>query len=182
MPSSRPSIVAISIALTRAQTDLGGTPGTYKGEKKNGKRHGKGTYTYPDGCEYYGDWVDKAQKALLLEQLRGLRGRKLVWWLDSPLPGVALALARRMPLDVVVMDVRMPRVGGLAAAERIRTDAQVREQGGPPGIVLMTALDLEDFVGPSAEVGADALLYKDVEPEALLAAVLAAATTGRARA
>ncbi|MER3386181.1 MAG: response regulator transcription factor [Microcella pacifica] len=101
---------------------------------------------------------------------------------EAPDGARALALARRMPLDVVVMDVRMPRVGGLAAAERIRTDAQVREQGGPPGIVLMTALDLEDFVGPSAEVGADALLYKDVEPEALLAAVLAAATTGRARA
>ena len=101
---------------------------------------------------------------------------------EAPDGARALALARRMPLDVVVMDVRMPRVGGLAAAERIRTDAQVREQGGPPGIVLMTALDLEDFVGPSAEVGADALLYKDVEPEALLAAVLAAATTGRAHA
>ena len=101
---------------------------------------------------------------------------------EAPDGARALALARRMPLDVVVMDVRMPRVGGLAAAERIRTDAQVREQGGPPGIVLMTALDLEDFVGPSAEVGADALLYKDVEPEALLAAVLAAASTGRARA
>ena len=101
---------------------------------------------------------------------------------EAPDGARALALARRMPLDVVVMDVRMPRVGGLTAAERIRTDAQVREQGGPPGIVLMTALDLEDFVGPSAEVGADALLYKDVEPEALLAAVLAAATTGRARA
>ena len=101
---------------------------------------------------------------------------------EAPDGARALALARRMPLDVVVMDVRMPRVGGLTAAERIRADAQVREQGGPPGIVLMTALDLEDFVGPSAEVGADALLYKDVEPEALLAAVLAAATTGRARA
>ena len=101
---------------------------------------------------------------------------------EAPDGARALALARRMPLDVVVMDVRMPRVGGLTAAERIRTDEQVREQGGPPGIVLMTALDLEDFVGPSAEVGADALLYKDVEPEALLAAVLAAATTGRARA
>jgi len=101
---------------------------------------------------------------------------------EAPDGARALALARRMPLDVVVMDVRMPRVGGLTAAERIRADLQVREQGGPPGIVLMTALDLEDFVGPSAEVGADALLYKDVEPEALLAAVLAAATTGRAHA
>lgn len=94
----------------------------------------------------------------------------------------ALALARRMPLDVVVMDVRMPRVGGLTAAQRIRSDAQVRQQGAPPGIVLVTALDLEDFVGPSAEAGAEALLYKDAEPETLLTAVRAAATARRARA
>jgi DNA-binding NarL/FixJ family response regulator len=87
----------------------------------------------------------------------------------------ALALARRRPLDVIVMDVRMPRVGGLTATERIRADEQVREQGGPPGIVLMTALDVEDFVVASAEAGADALLYKDVEPEHLLASVRAAA-------
>ncbi|WP_179873677.1 response regulator [Microcella indica] len=101
---------------------------------------------------------------------------------EAPDGARALALARRMPLDVVVMDVRMPRVGGLTAAERIRADAQVREQGDPPGIVLMTALDLEDFVGPSADAGADALLYKDVEPDTLLTAVRAAATARRARA
>ncbi|QOD94643.1 response regulator transcription factor [Chryseoglobus sp. 28M-23] len=101
---------------------------------------------------------------------------------EAPDGARALALARRMPLDVVVMDVRMPRVGGLTAAERIRADAQVREQGGPPGIVLMTALDLEDFVGPSADAGADTLLYKDVEPDTLLTAVRAAATARRARA
>ena len=101
---------------------------------------------------------------------------------EAPDGARALALARRMPLDVVVMDVRMPRVGGLTAAERIRTDEQVREQGGPPGIVLMTALDLEDFVGPSADAGADTLLYKDVEPDTLLTAVRAAATARRARA
>jgi DNA-binding NarL/FixJ family response regulator len=101
---------------------------------------------------------------------------------EAPDGARALALARRVPLDVVVMDVRMPRVGGLTAAERIRGDAQVRRQGGPPGVVLMTALDLEDFVGPSAEVGADALLYKDVEPELLIAAVRAAAESRGARA
>ena len=101
---------------------------------------------------------------------------------EAPDGARALALARRMPLDVIVMDVRMPRVGGLTAAERIRADAQVHEQGGPPGVVLVTALDLEDFVGPSAEVGADALLYKDVEPVTLLSAVRAAATARRARA
>ena len=94
---------------------------------------------------------------------------------EAPDGARALAIARRVPLDVIVMDVRMPRVGGLTATERIRGDATVREQGGPPGVVLMTSLDLEDFVGASAEAGADALLYKDVEPELLLASVRAAA-------
>lgn len=96
---------------------------------------------------------------------------------EAPDGARAIALAQRMPLDVIVMDVRMPWVGGLTATDRIRSDAKVREQGGPPGIVLMTALDLEDLVGPAAEAGADVLLYKDVEPEHLLAAVRAAAAT-----
>ena len=94
---------------------------------------------------------------------------------EAPDGARALALARRIPVDVIVMDVRMPRVGGLSATRRIRSDARVREQGGPPGIVLMTSLDLEDLVSAAAEAGADVLLYKDVEPEALLAAVRASA-------
>ncbi len=79
----------------------------------------------------------------------------------------ALALARRELLDVVLMDIQMPRVNGLVAAERIRTDARVRERGPAPRIVLMTGIDLDDYVPGAAIAGAYAVLYKDVDPEGL---------------
>ncbi|MEP6842299.1 MAG: response regulator transcription factor [Pseudolysinimonas sp.] len=79
----------------------------------------------------------------------------------------ALALARREQLDVLLMDIQMPRVNGLVAAERIRGDARVRELGKVPRIVLVTALDLDDYVPAAAVAGAYAVIYKDIEPEAL---------------
>jgi len=87
----------------------------------------------------------------------------------------ALALVRRTPADVVLMDVRMPRVNGFTATERILKDAQVSDLGRPPRVVLVTALDLDDHIPTAARVGAYAVLYKDVPPEALLEAVRGAA-------
>lgn len=79
----------------------------------------------------------------------------------------ALALARREQLDVVLMDIQMPRVNGLVAAERITADERVRAFGPPPRVVLVTAVDLDAHVPGAAMVGAYAVLYKDVDPEAL---------------
>ena len=87
----------------------------------------------------------------------------------------ALALVRRIPADVVLMDVRMPRVNGFTATERILADEQVRGLGRPPRVVLVTALDLDDHIPTAAKVGAYAVLYKDVPAEALLEAIRAAA-------
>jgi len=87
----------------------------------------------------------------------------------------ALALARRTPADVVLMDVRMPRVNGFTATERILADAQVKSLGRVPRVVLVTALDLDDHIPTAAKVGAYAVLYKDVPSAALLDAVRGAA-------
>ena len=87
----------------------------------------------------------------------------------------ALALARRTPADVVLMDVRMPRVNGFTATERIRSDAQVQSLGPVPRVVLVTALDLDDHIPTAAKVGAYAVLYKDAPSAALLDAVRGAA-------
>lgn len=87
----------------------------------------------------------------------------------------ALALARREPLDVIVMDIQMPRVNGLVAAERIATDKRVRELGPPPRIVLVTAVDLDAYVPGAAMAGAYAVLYKDVDPEGLFETIREAA-------
>jgi DNA-binding NarL/FixJ family response regulator len=87
----------------------------------------------------------------------------------------ALALVRRVPTDVVVMDVRMPRVNGFTATARILGDAQVKALGRPPRVVLVTALDLDDHIPTAAKAGAYAVLYKDVPPAALLEAIRGAA-------
>ena len=87
----------------------------------------------------------------------------------------ALALARREPTDVVLMDIQMPRVNGLVAAGRIIADARVREMGRPPRIVLVTAVDLDAHVPGAAMAGAYAVLYKDIDPEGLFEAIREAA-------
>ena len=89
----------------------------------------------------------------------------------------ALALLRRHEIDVAVVDARMPRLGGLQVLERIRTDANVRlvQSACGPGVVLTTATDLDRYAAAGSAAGARAVLWKDAEPDALLAAIRSAA-------
>ena len=89
----------------------------------------------------------------------------------------ALAHVRRTPTDVVLMDIRMPRVNGLMATSRIVSDEQVRALGAVPRVILVTALELDEHVPAAAEVGAYAMLYKDVSPDVLLDAIRGAAAS-----
>jgi DNA-binding NarL/FixJ family response regulator len=93
----------------------------------------------------------------------------------------ALAVLRRLPVDVAVVDVRMPRLGGLQVVEQISADARIRLTQRAPvtRVVLVTATDLDRYAGPGREAGADAALYKDADPEALIAAIRAAAAVRR---
>ena len=87
----------------------------------------------------------------------------------------ALGIARRESIDVILMDVQMPRVNGLVATDRILNDPQVRAHGASPHIVLLTAVDLEDYLPSAAIAGAYAILYKDVDPETLFLVIRDAA-------
>jgi DNA-binding NarL/FixJ family response regulator len=89
----------------------------------------------------------------------------------------ALAVLRRVAVDVAVVDVRMPRLGGLQVTEQIATDARIRLMQRSPvtRVVLVTATDLDRYAGPGREAGADAVLYKDADPGALIAAIRDAA-------
>jgi DNA-binding NarL/FixJ family response regulator len=87
----------------------------------------------------------------------------------------ALGLVRRTPVDVVLMDIQMPRVNGLRATERILGDEQVRALG-TPRILLLATVDLEQHVPAAAMAGAYAVLWKDAEPEALLETIREAAS------
>ena len=87
----------------------------------------------------------------------------------------ALRQARKQPVDVVLMDIQMPRVDGFAATARILGDPKVLEHGRAPRVILVTGIDLDEQLAAAAEAGAFAVLYKDAEPEALFDAIRAAA-------
>ena len=79
----------------------------------------------------------------------------------------AVEMAATTTPDVILMDVRMPRMDGLEATRRIvRTD----EPGGPQVLVL-TTFDLDEYVYDALRAGASGFVLKDDPPEQLLSAI-----------
>ncbi|MFJ6043484.1 MULTISPECIES: response regulator [Brachybacterium] len=68
--------------------------------------------------------------------------------------------------DVVLMDIRMPQVGGLEA-----TRAVLAMPGTPPKIIMLTTFDAEEYVFSALRAGASGFLLKDSTPEELVQAV-----------
>ncbi|MBM6402970.1 response regulator transcription factor [Phycicoccus sp. CSK15P-2] len=81
----------------------------------------------------------------------------------------ALALARRLRPDVVLMDVRMPVLDGLQATREMLADDQPSSHR--PKVVVLTTFDLDDYVYAALQAGASAFLLKDSEPEEVLRAI-----------
>ena len=79
----------------------------------------------------------------------------------------AIELARDGRPDVFLMDVRMPRVDGLEATRRIAADPDLASAR----VIILTTFELDEYVFESLRAGASGFLTKDVEPEALRAAV-----------
>jgi DNA-binding NarL/FixJ family response regulator len=79
----------------------------------------------------------------------------------------ALAMARALGPDVIVLDVRMPRLGGLEAARQLRPDdPDVR-------LVILSAYDDPTLVQEARAVGAAAFLVKGCSLDELIAAIAA---------
>jgi response regulator NasT len=76
----------------------------------------------------------------------------------------AVALATELRPDLVVMDVRMPQLDGIAAARRI-TEAQIAP------VVLLTAFSQKELVEQAADAGALAYVVKPFTPNDLLPAI-----------
>ncbi|MBZ5732948.1 response regulator transcription factor [Nocardioides sp. TRM66260-LWL] len=81
----------------------------------------------------------------------------------------ALEAAERLTPDVVLMDIRMPRLDGLEATRRLQ------ERGEAPHVIVLTTFDADDQVVGALGAGADGFLLKDTPPARLVEAVLAVA-------
>lgn len=84
----------------------------------------------------------------------------------------AVELARRHRLDVILMDIRMPRLDGIEATRLIRALPE------PPEVLILTTFDTDENAFDALEAGAAGFLVKDTPPARLLDAVRAATSCG----
>jgi DNA-binding NarL/FixJ family response regulator len=82
----------------------------------------------------------------------------------------AIDAVDRLRPDVVLMDLRMPRLDGLAATAAIRARAH------PPSVVVLTTFDTDDDLFQALDAGAIGFLLKDTPPVDLLRAIRVAAS------
>ncbi|MEU5162771.1 response regulator transcription factor [Streptomyces sp. NPDC020875] len=79
----------------------------------------------------------------------------------------AVRLVAEVRPDVVLMDIRMPRLDGLAATRRITADPRLADVR----VVILTTFELDEYVFEAIRSGASGFLVKDTEPDELLRAV-----------
>jgi DNA-binding NarL/FixJ family response regulator len=82
--------------------------------------------------------------------------------------GQALAQARRLDPDVILMDVRMPEMNGIEATTRLV------QSGSRARILMLTTFNLDEYVYHALKAGASGFLLKDTNREQLTSAVRAA--------
>ena len=79
--------------------------------------------------------------------------------------GIAVDEAIRLRPDVVLMDIRMPKLDGIEATRRLMAHA------GAPHVLVLTTFDLDEYVYEALTAGASGFLLKDAPPAKLADAV-----------
>ncbi|MEV0257965.1 response regulator transcription factor [Streptomyces sp. NPDC050732] len=77
----------------------------------------------------------------------------------------ALEVLRATKVDVVLMDVRMPKLDG------VETTRRVCQAANPPKVLILTTFDLDEYAFSGLKAGASGFMLKDVPPGELLAAI-----------
>ena len=85
----------------------------------------------------------------------------------------AIEIARTHRPDVILMDIRMPEMDGLAATEAIVDSADW-----PVKVLILTTFDPDEYVYKALRAGASGFVLKDISPEDLVAAVRTVADGG----
>jgi DNA-binding NarL/FixJ family response regulator len=77
----------------------------------------------------------------------------------------ALELYTADPVDLVLMDLRMPVLDGIAAT------SEFKKLLDPPAVIVLTTFDADDYVVRALAVGADGFLLKDTPPRDIVTAI-----------
>jgi len=85
----------------------------------------------------------------------------------------ALHVARTLAPDVILMDIRMPRLDGLEATRRLLVG-----DGDRPRVIVLTTFDLDEYVYAALRAGASGFLLKDAPEEQLITAIRVVADGG----
>jgi DNA-binding NarL/FixJ family response regulator len=95
------------------------------------------------------------------------RDREIVVAGEAATGDEAVRTARALRPDVVLMDIRMPGLDGIAATRRIMADPHLRDCR----VIILTTFETDEYVFAALEAGASGFLTKEIDPEGLRHAV-----------
>jgi DNA-binding NarL/FixJ family response regulator len=95
------------------------------------------------------------------------RDRDIVITGEAATGDEAVRTARALHPDVVLMDIRMPGLDGIAATERITSDPGLRDCR----VIIVTTFETDEYVFAALAAGASGFLTKEIDPEGLRRAV-----------
>jgi DNA-binding NarL/FixJ family response regulator len=82
----------------------------------------------------------------------------------------AVEMAARLAPDVILMDIRMPRMDGVEATRRI-CGSQLAQGAPVPKVIVLTTFDLDEYVAGALAAGASGFLLKDAAPADIIAGI-----------